>query len=83
MGMFVIKWEYCYFVFDMLNIYIFLVSKIGLVYFVWYEMKGYDSFMVSYYDSYVLEYILFEEWKFDLDKFELLKGQLLFRFCSL
>lgn len=75
MGTPVTKWEYRYLVFDMLNTHTLLVSKIGPVHPVRYEMKGYDSLMASYYDSYVLEYISFEEWKPDLDKFELPKDQ--------
>ena len=82
MGTPVTKWEYRYLVFDMLNTHTLLVSKIGPVHPVRYEMKGYDSLMASYYDSYVLEYISFEEWKPDLDRFELPKGQLSFRSCS-
>ena len=83
MGTPVTKWEYRYLVFDMLNTHTLLVSKIGPVRPVRYEMKGYDSLMASYYDNYVLEYISFEEWKPDLEKFELPKGQLVFRSCSL
>lgn len=75
MGTPVTKWEYRYLVFDMLNTHTLLVSKIGPVRPVRYEMKGYDSLMASYYDNYVLEYISFEEWKPDLEKFELPKDQ--------
>ena len=69
------KWEYRYLAFGLLNTHTLLVSKLDTVRPVRYEMKGYDSLMASYYDSYVLEYISFEEWKPDLEKFELPKGQ--------
>lgn len=69
------KWEYRYLAFGLLNTHTLLVSKLDPVRPVRYEMKGYDSLMASYYDSYVLEYISFEEWKPDLEKFELPKGQ--------
>lgn len=81
MGMFVFRWEYCYMVYGLFNVYIFFVSKFDLICLVWYEMKGYDSLMVFYYDKYVLEYIFFEEWKLDLEKFELLKGEWIFSMC--
>ena len=71
------KWEYRYLVFGLLNTHTLLVSKLDPVRPVRYEMKGYDSLMASYYDNYVLEYISFEEWKPDLEKFELPKGELI------
>lgn len=74
------KWEYRYLVFGLLNTHTLLVSKLDPVRPVRYEMKGYDSLMASYYDNYVLEYISFEEWKPDLEKFELPKGELLKNF---
>ena len=70
------KWEYRYLAFGLLNTHTLLVSKLDPVRPVRYEMKGYDSLMASYYDNYVLEYISFEEWKPDLEKFELPKGEL-------
>lgn len=70
------KWEYRYMVFGLLNTHTLLVSKLDKIRPVRYEMKGYDSLMASYYDNYILEYISFEEWKPDLEKFELPKGQL-------
>lgn len=71
------KWEYRYLAFGLLNTHTLLVSKLDPVRPVRYEMKGYDSLMASYYDNYVLEYISFEEWKPDLEKFELPKGKLI------
>ena len=68
------RWEYRYMVFGLLNSHTLLVSKLDTVRPVRYEMKGYDSLMASYYDNYVVEYISFEDWKPDLEKFELPKG---------
>eukprot|EP00112_Aurelia_sp_Birch-Aquarium-sp1_P017337 Seg4002.5 transcript_id=Seg4002.5/GoldUCD/mRNA.D3Y31 product="Counting factor associated protein D" protein_id=Seg4002.5/GoldUCD/D3Y31 len=36
-----------------------------------YEMMGYDTLLTSYYDHYILDYKLFEPWKFDFAKFEI------------
>ncbi|XP_078362424.1 uncharacterized protein LOC144646642 [Oculina patagonica] len=69
------KWEYRYLAFGLLNTHTLLVSKLDPIRPVRYEMKGYDSLMASYYDNYVLEYISFEDWKPDLEKFELPKDQ--------
>ncbi|XP_068681166.1 uncharacterized protein [Montipora foliosa] len=69
------RWEYRYMVYGLLNAHTLLVSKLDPIRPVRYEMKGYDSLMASYYDKYVLEYISFEEWKPDLEKFELPKDQ--------
>ena len=68
------RWEYRYMVFGLLNSHTLLVSKLDTVRPVRYEMKGYDSLMASYYDNYVVEYISFEDWEPDLEKFELPKG---------
>ncbi|XP_067033013.1 uncharacterized protein [Acropora muricata] len=69
------RWEYRYMVYGLLNSHTLLVSKLDPIRPVRYEMKGYDSLMASYYDNYVVEYISFEEWKPDLEKFELPKDQ--------
>ena len=69
------RWEYRYMVFGLLNSHTLLVSKLDTVRPVRYEMKGYDSLMASYYDNYVVEYISFEDWEPDLEKFELPKGK--------
>ena len=75
------RWEYRYMVYGLLNAHTLLVSKLDPIRPVRYEMKGYDSLMASYYDKYVLEYISFEEWKPDLEKFELPKGEWIFSTC--
>eukprot|EP00795_Rhopilema_esculentum_P007454 gene7454-13220_t len=36
-----------------------------------YEMMGYDTLLTSYYDHYILDYSLFEPWKYDFNKFEI------------
>lgn len=71
------RWEYRYLAFGLLNTHTLLVSKLNPSRPVRYEMKGYDSLMASYYDNYVLEYISFEDWKPDLERFELPKGKLI------
>lgn len=73
------RWEYRYMVYGLLNSHTLLVSKLDPIRPVRYEMKGYDSLMASYYDNYVVEYISFEEWKPDLEKFELPKGMSIFK----
>ncbi|XP_032230875.2 counting factor associated protein D isoform X4 [Nematostella vectensis] len=68
------KWEYRYLAFGLMNAHTIWVTTADPPRPVRYEMKGYDNLLASYYDNYVLEYISFEEWKPDLDRFELPKG---------
>ena len=34
-----------------------------------YEMIGYDDLLTSHYDHYILDYITFEPWKFNMSLF--------------
>lgn len=38
-----------------------------------FEMNGYDTLLVSYYDRYVIDYNMFEEWDYDEERFQVPK----------
>lgn len=53
------------------NSYVFYASKTVPPKPVRYEMNGYDTLLVSYYDRYVIDYQKFEEWEYDSSKFRI------------
>ena len=64
------------------NIYTFYVTKSKPHRPLRYEMLGYDHLLRSHYDSYVLDYVTFEEWEFDFKKLQIPKGNLCFTTSS-
>ena len=61
------KWSYNITVFDRNNSYVFYATKTSPPKPVYFEMNGYDTLLVSYYDKYVIRYHSFEEWDYDPD----------------
>ena len=61
------KWSYNITVFDRNNSYVFYATKTKSPKPVYFEMNGYDTLLVSYYDKYVIRYHSFEEWDYDPD----------------
>ena len=61
------KWSYNITVFDRNNSYVFYATKTNPPKPVYFEMNGYDTLLVSYYDKYVIRYHSFEEWDYDPD----------------
>ena len=64
------KWTYKHRMFDRNNKYAFYATKTDPPIPVRYEMNGYDTLLVSYYDRYVVDYHSFEEWNYDDEKFK-------------
>ena len=61
------KWSYNITVFDRNNSYVFYATKTSPPKPVYFEMNGYDTLLVSYYDKYAIRYHSFEEWDYDPD----------------
>lgn len=61
------KWAYNVTVFERNNSYVFYATKTVPPKPVYFEMNGYDTLLVSYYDKYVIKYHSFEEWDYDPD----------------
>lgn len=61
------KWTYNVTVFERNNTYVFYATKTVPPKPVYFEMNGYDTLLVSYYDKYVIKYHSFEEWDYDPD----------------
>ena len=61
--------------FERNNTYIFYATKTVPPKPVYFEMNGYDTLLVSYYDKYVIKYHTFQEWDYepedDPDVFEI------------
>ena len=73
-GVLATKWHYEYWAYGMLNSQNVWVTKSKPHRPIRYEMKGYDSMLGSYYDHYVLEYISFEQWRPQMKRFEVPRG---------
>ena len=54
-------------VFERNNSYLFYATKTNPPKPVYFEMNGYDTLLVSYYDKYTIHYHSFEEWDYDPD----------------
>lgn len=67
------KWTYQINVKDKKNSYEFYVTKTVPPLPVRLVMNGYDTLLVSYYDSYVIDYHTFKKWDYDADKFKIPK----------
>lgn len=63
------KWTYEINVREKKNSYEFYVTKTVPPLPVRLVMNGYDTLLVSYYDSYVIDYRTFKKWKYDEKKF--------------
>lgn len=61
------KWSYNVTVFERNNSYLFYATKTNPPKPVYFEMNGYDTLLVSYYDKYTIHYHSFEEWDYDPD----------------
>ncbi|KAJ7387711.1 hypothetical protein OS493_001053 [Desmophyllum pertusum] len=61
------KWSYNVTVYERNNSYVFYATKTNPPKPVYFEMNGYDTLLVSYYDKYVIRYHSFEEWDYDPD----------------
>lgn len=61
------KWTYNITVFERNNTYVFYATKTVPPKPVYFEMNGYDTLLVSYYDKYVIKYHSFDEWDYDPD----------------
>lgn len=61
------KWSYNITVFDRNNSYVFYATNTKSPKPMYFEMNGYDTLLVSYYDKYVIRYHSFEEWDYDPD----------------
>ena len=56
--------------FERENNYTFYATKTDPPKPVRFEMNGYDTLLVSYYDRYAVDYHEFEEWSYNEDKFK-------------
>lgn len=69
------KWTYNMTMFERNNTYVFYATKTVPPKPVYFEMNGYDTLLVSYYDKYVIKYHTFREWDYepedDPDVFEI------------
>ena len=54
-------------VFERNNSYLFYATKTNPPKPVYFEMNGYDTLLVSYYDKYTIHYHSFEKWDYDPD----------------
>lgn len=65
------KWTFKHKIYEKNNRYAFYATKTDPPKPVRFEMNGYDTLLVSYYDRYIVDYHSFHEWSYDREKFEL------------
>ena len=65
------KWVFQTTVREKKNSYVFYASKTVPPKPVRYEMNGYDTLLVSYYDKYVIDYSTFDKWDYESSKFRI------------
>lgn len=69
------KWQYEHKVMGRNNVYTYWVEKRQPPAPVRYEMVGYDTLLISYYDKYIIKYQTFEKWEYDKAIFKIPQGE--------
>ena len=69
------KWQHKFKIYNKVNTYILYTTKTKPVKPLRYEMMGYDTLLSSYYDHYVLDYEMFEQWDFNYTTLQIPTGR--------